>query len=74
MRGWSTEMRAPWFGEAGNCQSPDPSLEFTGWGALRPTPIDFTVVRLLHSGKISIYSIVHILIYLVPDLSVLFVM
>ena len=76
MQGWPTDMRAPWFGEAENCQSPDPSLECTGWEALQPTPVHFTVASLLHSGKMLIYvmyftSFVHILVYLVPDLSVL---
>lgn len=76
MQGWPTEVRAPWFGEAENCQSPDPSLEFTGWGVLQPTPVPFTVVSLLHSRKtlidvIYFTSFVCILIYLVPDLSVL---
>lgn len=57
MQGLPTEVRTPWFGEAEDCQSPDPSLEVTVWGVLQPTRIHFMVVILLHSGKMLIYII-----------------
>lgn len=35
----------------------DPSLEFTGWRALQPTPFHFIVVIWLRSGEMLIYVI-----------------